>query len=202
MVRLLKFGTHLSGKKMEALLQGDLSGSVLNRAFVCGGHVIGTMFTAGMDYSPAMVHFHARRVQAAWESLADLFKSDDYETCLHAAVLVVSSHVYMKMPQMALLYIQKSYEFIKKGDLRFVPTYGRPPRFSEDLHEILATLSQTIYWANYLFLMCGGPKPSAIEDLEQQFHQDLPVRKISSAFCVGLILHFSNSIRSSSVSVR
>ena len=187
---------------MGALLQGDLSGSVLNRAFVCGGHVIGMMSTAGTDYSPAMVHFHARRVQAAWESLADLFKSDDYETCLHAAVLVVSSHVYMRMPQMALLYIQKSCEFIRKGDLRFVPTCGNPPKFSEDVHEILVALSQTIYWANYLFLMCGGPKASAITDLERQFQQDLTVSEISSVFHVGLTLHSSNPIRSSSVSVR
>lgn len=180
MVRLLKFGTQFSGKKVEALIQGDLSGTVLNRAFVCGSHAVGMIFSVGTDSSPSMVHFHARRAQTAWESLADLFGSGNYEVCLHAAVLVTSSHVYLRLPQMALLYVQKSCEFIKRGNLQFVPTYGPLPKFSEDLHETLVALSQTIYWANYLFLMCGGPEPRATAKLETEFRQDLPVSELIS----------------------
>ena len=180
MAKLLKFGTQLSGKKVEALLRGDLSGTVLDRSFVCGAHVLGMMSSVGMDCSPAMVHFHARRVQTAWESLAELFKSEDYQTCLHSSALVVSSHVFMRMPQMALLYIQKCCEFIEKGNLQFMPTFGRPPKFSEDLHEILAALSQTIYWENYLFLTCSGPQPSATAKLEREFRKDLPVSRFNS----------------------
>jgi hypothetical protein len=182
LVRLLKFGIRFSDKKMDALLRGDQSGTVVDRAFVCGSHVLGMMSSAGMDNTPAMVLFHARRVQTAWESLAELFGGDDYRTKVQAAALVVSSHVYMCMPQMALLYIQKSCDFIKAGNLRFVPTYGRPPEFSEDLHETLVALSQTIYWANYLFLMCGGPEPRSTAELEKQFRHELPVREITSAF--------------------
>jgi hypothetical protein len=172
---------------MEALLQGDLSGAVLNRAFVCGSHVLGMMPTAGVDYSPVMVQFHAKRVQTARESLADLFNSGNHKVCLHAAVLVVSSHVYTRMPQLALLYIQKCREFIRQGDIRFVPTCGRPPRFSEDLHEILAALSQTIYWANCLYLVCGGPEPHATTELETQFRQDVQVGKVIPALRLKLI---------------
>lgn len=188
---------------MEALLQGDLSGAVLNRSFVCGSHVLGMIASAGMDGSPAMVQFHARRVQTAWESLADTFASEDYEVCLHVAVLVASGHVYLRLPQMALLYIQKSCEFIKKGNLEFVPTCGPTPRFSEDLHETLAALSQTIYWANYLFLICGGPEPRSTAKLEREFRQDLPVKKvISIGFYVNSPVYSSNPTQSSSVSVR
>ena len=202
MVRLLKFGIQFSGKKMGALLQGDMSGAVLNRAFVCGSHVLGMMPSASMDYSPAMVHFTVRRVQTAWESLADLFKSGDYQDCLHTTVLVVSSHIYLRMPQMALLYIQKSCEFIEKGNLQFVPTRGPPPRFSEDLHENMTALSQTIYLTNYLFLMCGGPGPCATTKLEREFQKDLPVSKVTPIICyVKSILSSSNVIRFSSVSV-
>lgn len=201
LVRLLKFGTQLSGKKKEALLRGDLSGAVLDRSFVCGSHVLGMMPTAGVDYSPVMVQFHAKRVQTAWESLADLFKSGNYKVCLHAAVLVVSSHVYMRMPQLALLYIQKSCEFIKQGDLQFVPTSGQAPMFSEDLHEILAALSQTIYWANYLFLLCGGPPPRATAELETEFRRYLPVSKVFSGFRAKFISYSSITTRSFSASV-
>jgi hypothetical protein len=163
-------------------VRGDLSGTVVDRAFVCGSHVLGMMPFVAMDFRPAMVHFHARRVQTAWESLAELFNSGNHRVCLHAAVLVVSSHVYMCLPRMALLYVQKCCDFIKAGDLRFVPICGRPPKFSEDLHETLAALSQTIYWANYLFLMCGGPEPSATASLEKQFRQELPVSNVISTF--------------------
>lgn len=202
-VRLLKFGILFSGKKMEALLQGDLSGAVLNRAFVCGSHVLGMMPFVGTDCSPAMVHFNARRVQAAWESLADLFKSRNYQSCLHTAVLVASSHVYLRLPQMALLYIQKCCEFIEKGDLQFVPSRGPPPKFSEDIHETLTALSQTIYWANYLFIMCGGPEPHATAKLETEFRQDLPVSNAISILCrAEPVFYFSIIIQSYSAFVR
>ena len=138
-----------------------------------------------MHDTSAMVRFHARRAQTAWESLAELFKGNDYRTKLHAASLVVSSHVYLCMPQLALLYIQKCCDFIKAGNLQFVPTCGRPPAFSEDLHETLVALSQTIYWANYLFLMCGGPEPRATARLEKEFRQELLVGEITSiSLCV------------------
>ena len=135
------------------MLRGDQSGTVLNRAFVCLSHVLGMVALAGD--TTAMVRSHARRVQMAWEALAELFERSDYGTRVQAAVLVVSSRVYMCMPQIALLYIQNTCDFIKAGELRFVPPCGRPPEFSEELHENLSVLSQTIYWANYLFLMCG-----------------------------------------------
>ena len=180
MVRLLKFGTYLSAKKMDALLHGDLSGTVLDRAFVCGCEAVGMMYSVGTDDSPALVRLHARRGQMAWEALAELFRGTDYGTIVQAAVLVASSHVYMCLPQTALLYLQKTCEFIKAGDLKFVPTCGRPPEFSEELHETLAALSQAIYWSSYLFLMCGGPEPRATANLEQEFRQDLPVGEFAS----------------------
>ncbi|KAF9643480.1 hypothetical protein BDM02DRAFT_3191569 [Thelephora ganbajun] len=163
-----------SGRKLDALLRGDQSGTVLNRTFVCGAQSLGINSYAGTDDTPAMVCFYARRAQTAWESLAELFRGNDHRVCLQAAVLVASSHVYLCMPQMALLYIQKCCDFIKAGDLQFVPTCGRPPEFSEDLHETLAALSQTIYWANYLYLMRGGPEPRTIAKLEKEFRQELP----------------------------
>ena len=167
---------------MNALLHGDVSGTVLDLAFVYGVQAVGMMYCIGTDDSPAMVRFHARRAQMAWEALAELFRGTDYRTIVQAAVLVASSHVYMCLPQTALLYIQKTCEFIRAGDLQFVPTCGRPPEFSEELHETLAALSQVIYWANYLFLMCRGPEPRATASLEREFRQDLPVGEFASAF--------------------
>jgi hypothetical protein len=97
---------------------------------------------------------------------------------------------------------RSAHEFIQAGNLQFVPTYGRPPEFSDDLHETLVALSQLIYWVNYLFLMCGGPEPRATAKLEKEFRQELPVGDIASFFLyTELICYCSELIRFSLRSV-
>ena len=197
MLRLTKFGVFYSRKKLDALLCGDKSSTVLHRSFVCGAEALG--FPAFTDDTPAMVLFHARQIQTAWESLADLFKTNDYRAKVHGTSTIVPGFIYLRMPQMALLYIQKCYEFIQAGNVRFIPTYGRPPELSEDLHEILVALSQTMYWAIYLFLMRGGPEPRATAKLEKEFRQELPVGDVASTLLyIELIFDCSELIRLSS----
>ena len=201
LLRLPKFGVQSSRERFDALLRGD-QGSALNRALVCGGHVLGMISSAGTDDTSAMVQFHARRVQKAWESFAELFKGNDYRASLQLAVLVAAGHVYLCMPQMAILYIQKSCDYAKAGNLQFVPTCGRPPDFSESLQETLAALSQIVYWANFLFLMRGGPEPHATAELEKEFRWELQVSKITSIYLyTELIFHCSEPTRFSSKSV-
>jgi len=158
--------------------------------------------SAGTDDMPAMVQFHARRVQKAWESVVELFKGNDYMFMVQAVVMLVSGYVYLRMPQVAILYIQKGCDLIQAGNLQFVPTYGRPPEFSEGLHETLAALSQVIYWTNFLFLMHGGPEPYATAELEKEFRCELLVGKITAIFLyIELTFHCSELIRFSSRSV-
>jgi hypothetical protein len=181
-------------------MRGDKSSTVLHRAFVLGIHNLG--FPAFADGTPAMVRFHARRIQVFWEAVADLFKGKDYRACTHFATSLLGSFIYLCKPQLALLYIQKCCEFVQAGNLRFVPTYGRPPEFSDELHEILVALSQLIYWANYLFLMCGGPEPRATATFEKEFRQELPVGDIASLLSyTELICYCSELIRFSLRSV-
>jgi hypothetical protein len=189
-----------SRKKVDAVMRGDKSGTVLHRAFVLGIQNLG--FQAFADGTPAMVRFHARRVQAFWEAAADLFKGNDYRASAHFATAVIGSCIHFRMPQLALLYTKKCCEFVQAGNLQFVLTYGRPPEFSEDLHEILAALTQVIYWANYLFLMCGGPEPRTTAKLEKEFQHELPVGNIASLLSyTELICYCSELIPSSLRSV-
>jgi hypothetical protein len=174
-------------------MRGDRSGTVMHHTFVLSAEMFG--FPAFVDDTPAMVRFHARRVQAFWEATVDLFKGKDYRASAHLASGLAAGYVYLRKPQAALLYVQKCCGFVQAGNLQFVPTYGRPPEFSEDLHEILVALSQTIYWANYLFLMCGGPEPHATAELEEEFRRELPVGDISSFLSyTGLICYCSEPI--------
>ena len=173
--RLLTFGVQFTPKRLDAFIRGDQSGAVLDRSFVCGAHVLGMLYSKDVDDSPAMIRHHARRGQIAWECLAELFQSKNYAVIAQAVMEVAATYILIRMTHPGILYIQKSCDAIEAGNLQFVPTCGRPPEFSEDLHEVLATLSQTMYWSNYMFLMLGGPEPRATARLEKEFRLDLPV---------------------------
>ena len=157
------------------MISGDLSGTVLDRFWVLGAHAFGTPYCLRMDTTPGAIRLHARRTQTSWESLAELVKGSDHKLKVQAVLAIASSYIYMRKMQSAFLYIQKSCNYIKAGHLQFVPTHGRPPEYSEELHETLAILSQAIYWANYSFLVCGGPEPHATAKLEKEFRRELPV---------------------------
>jgi hypothetical protein len=183
---------------MDALLRGDRSGTVVDRVFVCGAQALGMLFNPDIDDTPAMVRFHAIRGQKALECAAEVFNGKDYMLKVHAATFIVPGYIVICLIQVALLYIQKGCDSIKAGNLQFIPTCGRPPEFSEDLHENLVALSQIIYWTNYLFLMRGGPEPRATAELEKEFRQELPVRDIASILSyIELIFYYSKLIRSS-----
>ena len=201
--RLVKLGVLFSQKKLDALIRGDMSNTVVDRAFVSGSQSLGILLSTDVSHTPAMVLFCARRTQTAMEDLADLFASEDHWAKVQIAAMVTSTCILLQIPQTGILYTQKGCDFIKTGNLRFAPICGRPPEFSEDLHENLASLSQTIYWANYMFLMRGGPEPQhAIIELEKEFRQELPVGEITSiSLYIELISSYSKLTHSSSRSV-
>ena len=136
--------------------------------------------TVFMGVTPAMVQFHAKEIKASREALSELLKGNDYRAKIHGASSAIPGFIYLRLPQAALPCIQKCCESAQAGNLQFVPTYGRPPEFSEDFHEISVALSQTIYWANYLFLVCGGPEPHATAKFEKEFRHELPVGDTAS----------------------
>jgi len=146
----------------------------------------------------AMARLLAMRSQLCWERLAEIVKGNDEKLKVQTTLIVATTYIYVRLVQSAVLYIQKTCDFINEGKMQFVPTYGRPPEFSEGLHETLIALSQTIYWANYLFLMCGGPEPHATSRLEKEFRQELPVSNVTSTLMYAkLIFCYSKLTRCS-----
>ena len=178
---------------------------MLNRFFVCAAHAAGTLPSViSADYTLAMALFHARRAQVAWECDIEVHEGNDYRVGIQVALMATAISIFIRMTQTALLFIQRCYGAIEAGNMQFIPIYGRPPELSDDLRETLAALSQTIYWANYLFLMCGGPEPLATAKLENEFRQELPVSDItfillyltyqSVSCCRKFILFYSRSV--------
>lgn len=122
-----------------------------------------------------MIHLQARHMQSTLESLAEIFQGRDWELRALVAVWVVSGSILLSSDDLAHVYMQRSCEAVNAAKLQFIPTYGRPPEFSEDLHEKLSVLSQIIYFENYLFLTCGGAEPTMTAKLEDEFRHRLQV---------------------------
>lgn len=139
-------------------------------------------FCEGMDSSPAMIRLHAKYVQICFELLADIFKGHDSELKAQAALWVAAGSIILPFDGLILPYIQKSCEAINTAQLQFIPTYGRPPDFSEELHEKLSVLSQAIYFENFLFLTRGGAEPTMTARIEKEFRHRLQVPPPSRSF--------------------
>ena len=170
-----KIGLRFSSEKQQALLRGDTSGAVLNPFFICASQSLGMFFCEGMDSSPTMIHLQARYMQSTLESLAEIFQGRDWELRALVAVWVISGSILLSADHLIPLYVERSCEAVNTAKLQFVPTYGRPPEFSEDLHEKLSVLSQIIYFENFLFLTCGGAEPTMTAKLEKEFRYRLQV---------------------------
>jgi len=173
-----KLGAHLNREELEGYLRGDRSRTAPSRGFVIWAHALGMLFSPDVSPTPSMILLFARRCKAVYERLADSDKIKSYWASVHTLTMVTAGNILYCMPQAGLLYIQKSCDLIKEGNLRFIPTCGPPPEFSEGLHKAMVPLSQIIYWANYMFLTHRGPEPSATADLEREFRQELPVGDI------------------------
>jgi hypothetical protein len=110
----------------------------------------------------------------------EIFKGDDWELRAQVALWVTAGSFTLSADGFAFLYMERSYEAVNRGELRFIPVYGRPPGLSEALHEKLSTLSQIIYFENFLFLTSGGSEPTRTARIEKEFRDQLPVCHASS----------------------
>jgi len=134
----------------------------------------------GMDNSPAMIRLQARYIQKSLELLADVLSGHDWELKAQVALWVVAGSIIMRLDDVIHRYIERACAAVGAAGLQFIPTYGRPPDYSEDLHERLSVLSQIIYFENFSFLTCGGAGPTMTARIEEEFRHRLQVRLASS----------------------
>ena len=160
-----------------------------------------------MADSFTMVTLQARYVQEALEQLMEVLKEttrrQNWELQAQVALWVTMGSFIMRLSDVTTLYVKKSCDAVNLGGLRFIPTYGRPPEFSEDLRERLSVLSQIIYFENFLFLTCNGAQPRMTERIEWEFRHDLQVRSatpsLSRVSHISFIANVSDVVRDLSV---
>lgn len=192
--RLGKLGLRFTPEKQQALLDGDISGAIIHPFFIRATHPLGMHFCEGINHSPAMVTLYAQYVQRSLELLIEVIKeispNPDWELQAQVALWVTSGSIIMRLHHVTPTYIKKACEAVNLGGLRFVPSYGRPPPFSDALHEKLSVLSQIIYFDNFWFLACGGPQPTLTAKIEEEFSHQLEVTPTISYSSVAYIQNF------------
>ena len=171
-----KFGIHLTGRKQDAVMRGDTSGSIVHPFFIHGAHALGMHFCVGVGNSPAMIRLHARHAQRALEQLSEVRKKGDVELSGQTSVYSASSCISQRWFQFARLYLAKGCGIVNTANLRFTPASGRPPELTEEVQERLAVLSQLIYLENYLFLAIDRITPTMTARIEKEFRHELQVR--------------------------
>ena len=197
-----RLGIYFGLEKQEALFRGDTSNAVVNRHFVYALQTTGMHISGAPEESPAMVLLAARSAQGAWETLIEIYRTNDQKLKAQGLLFFVHFLVVMGLPASARLYLFKVCELVNDGNLRFTPAYGRPPELSDQVREDAAVLSQTIYLENYFHLALDGPPPVKTATIEREFRGDFQVRIVHSGREVDLVIWPSKRIQLSPICVR
>lgn len=170
-----KLGIYLAQEKQEAILKGDTSNTVVNPLFVYQACSYGIHASQSFMQSPGAPQFQARYSQRVWEELAKIQRGDNNELKAQAILSISACCLIFRWMDLASKYLHKACRTINTANLRFIPTCGQPPPYSEEIRERSAILSQVIYFENYLFLACGGPEPALTARIEREFRYELQV---------------------------
>jgi len=139
-------------------------------------------FCEGVDNSASMIRLQATYIQGTLRPFAGIFEGHDWLLRAQAALWIAAGSAIVRTTSLTRAFIQKSCEAVDAAGLQFIPTYGRPPELSEDLHEKLSVLSQIVYFENFLFLTCGGAEPVMTARIEKEFKHKLQVWRASLSF--------------------
>ena len=176
LLRSREFGIYLPGPKQDAVLCGDLSGTVVHPWFVYAMAGLGVHFCAGVGLSPGMIQRRTRNVQRALELLSEITRGSNADLWVQVLVSLVALTLHARWFKPSRQCLMKACIILRTADLRFVPAVGRPPGLSEDVRERAVVLSQVIYFESYMFLAVDGTAPKLATRIEREFRYELQVR--------------------------
>lgn len=171
----MTMGLRLRGDKQEAIMRGDLCGTVVHPFFVHQAHALGMHYCATLPNGKTAIIMQARYAQLTWESLADISRGKDRFLLLEAMFALASACVFLRWLDITQAYLLKAINLANEYHISFVPKNCPAPLFSGDVHEHIAQLSQLIYLENFLFLTKTGVEPKATSRLEKEFRTELEV---------------------------
>lgn len=171
----MTMGLRLRGDKQEAIMRGELCGTVVHPFFVHLAHALGMHYCKTLPDGKTAIIIQARYAQLTWESMAEISKEQDRFLLLEAMFALASACVFLRWLDITQDYLLKAIHVANEYRISFVPKDGPIPVFSGDVHEHIAQLSQLIYLENFLFLTRNGVEPQATSRLENEFRTELEV---------------------------
>ena len=172
-------GMRLRGDKQEAIMDGDLCGTVVHPFFVHHAHALGMHYCAKLPDGKTAIIMQARYAQLTWESLADISRDQHPLLLVEAMFALASSCLFLRWLNITQDYLLKAIHIANECDMSFVPKDSPVPVFSGGVHEHIAQLSQLIYLEKFLFLTRNGVEPKATSRLEKEFRTELEVTNSS-----------------------
>ena len=190
-----KLGLYFGAEKQEALLRGDTSNAVVNRYFIYCFQAVGMYLCEAPDEPPVVVG--ARYAQLTWETLIEVYRTDDQRLIAQALLLLIHGLVITGFTASAPLYLLKMCDIINNANIQFLPAvYGHPTELSEQVRKDVTVLSQAIYLENYFYLAFGGSGPVMTARIEMEFRLDLEVRTVRGFFVVGFEVVYGSCLAS------
>ena len=171
----MTMGLRLRGDKQEAIMRGDLCGTVVHPFFIHHAHALGMHYCAALPGGKTAIIMQARYAQLTWESMAEISQVQDSFLLVEAMFALASSCIFLRWISITQAYLLKAIQTANECHMSFVPEDSPTPVFSGDVHERIAQLSQLIYLENFLFLTRNGVEPKATSRLEKEFRTELEV---------------------------
>ena len=174
----MQFGIYLPGPKQDAVLRGDLSGTVVHPWFVYFMAASGTSFWvgAGIGPSPEMTQRNVVNVQRGYEQFTEITRGSNADLTVQVLVSIAAMTLHVRRFNPARQCLTRACIILHAANLRFIPVIGCPPGLSEEVRERAVVLSQIIYFESYMFLAVDGTEPKLVTRIEKEFRYELQVR--------------------------
>ena len=116
-------------------MRGDTSGIVVHPFFIPTTTGLGVNFHAGIRDSPTTVPQRAKYGQLTHEYTVEISKGND--ACLKIQVFfyIATTSLYGRWFVYARQSLTRACLALNAAKLRFIPDAGRPPGFTEDVHD-------------------------------------------------------------------
>jgi hypothetical protein len=157
-------------------MRGDTSNAVIHPFFIPATAGLGVRLHPDIRNSPPTAPLWAKYGQSSFECIVEISKGNDAGLQVHAYLYVATVSLHERCFQHARQYLTKACIALNATKLRFIPSAGRPPGFTECVHERLAMLSQVIYFEHYMFFVVDGLEPKMTARIEKEFRHELQVR--------------------------
>jgi hypothetical protein len=171
--------------KRQAILQGDLSNTVIHPFFIR----FATMFGCNLYSERRKDYIFASNldvyIRLAWESIASMAEEDDPLSFAQAHQFMSLACIYNHDLSLGRQLLKEAVRIIRRNNIRFVPSQDlyederkRMPATSlpEKDHERISFLSELIFSEVYIKILSGDADWEMSSDLHHQFLKELSVR--------------------------